>query len=109
MRPCDLASNFSEGVLQRLNAAGFDIYSSLASKLDEFKAIIGIDCSFGGSPEESVSNAMGFWLCQDYFRLIPPTWRAFLKLLADLDLRELSQQIEMYLTSTSSCKCHLAC
>ena len=81
--------------------AGFSLYSLLADQLSKFKETVGISSSDGLF---FPVNVIIHWLNHHESLKKKPTWRALLDVLKELDLSELSQQIEMYLSSFSSGK-----
>ena len=91
--PYDRDSRFSMGALSRLEAAGIPVLTSL-EKVDEEKlsAVIGVHPSDFDVLEE--------WASGEITGTRPPIWRTLYEVLRELDLEELIQEIEEYL----SCK-----
>ncbi len=112
--PYDPTGEFSEAALQRLNAAGFDIFTPLLEKHDEFIKAIGISDMYlldslkydfeRGALDTFMSNAIHCWVSRRDEACRPPTWRSLLDLLKELGLGELSQQIGDYLSNNGMIK-----
>ena len=91
--------DLTKAALHRLYRAGFNLNTLLADVYWEFSSAIGIpDVRDECSPEKTMVNAFDHWLSKGDKLRKPPTWRAFLDVLTDLGLGELSQQIEEYLS-----------
>ena len=83
-------SQFSMSSLSRLEATGIEIFTSLNDLQTELEDILGVNKSW------SVSRAISEWVLGRSRNA--PTWRTLLDILRQLDLVELSQQIEDYLS-----------
>ena len=83
-------SHFSMNALDRLEATGIKIVTSLYGLHTKLVDILGVDKSW------SVSYVINKWMSGRSHR--PSTWRTLLDILKKLDLVELSQQIEDYLS-----------
>ena len=81
---------FSVSSLSRLEATGIQIVASLNDLRRELEDILGVD-KFG-----SAGEVISEWVSGRSRH--PPTWRALHDILRELDLVELSQQIEDYLS-----------
>ena len=90
MSPYNPDSHFSMNSLDRLMATGMDIFKLLYDVLAELKDIFGLGKLW------SVSEVLNGWVSGR--SRYPPTWRTLLDILRKLDLVELSQQIEDYLS-----------
>lgn len=87
--PYDPDSQFSRSALSRLEAARIPVLSSLA-KIDGEQLEKTIGLSIG-----DYDDTLDRWIesCN------PPTWKSLYDVLKELDLEELSEQIEEYLGS----------
>ena len=84
----------SEGALLALELVGVPVLSSLPMEKDkQLAAAIGAQYT-------SDSEVLEEWLSGGISSTLPPTWRSLYEVLRELDMEELSQQIEEYL----SCK-----
>ena len=88
--PYNPDSQFTIKALSRLEATGIKIDTSLYGLHTKLVDILGVDKSL------SVSEAISEWVSGRSHH--PPTWRRLLDVLRKLDLVELSQQIEDYLS-----------
>ena len=91
MSPYEPDSQFSMNSLDRLEATGIQIFTSLCNLRTELVDILGVDKLL------SISRVISEWVSGKSSH--PPTWRTLLSILRKLDLGELSQQIEDYLSS----------
>ena len=94
MSQYDPDCRFSWSSLSRLEAAGIPVVTSLAEKQKRLVAAIGVTC------DGSVEDVTRKWLEKK-----KPTWRLLYDMLKKLDLEELSEQIEDYLSCEFSHLC----
>ena len=94
-----LNSEFTASTLQRLQNAGFDFVPPL---LDHYKfkkkvpdRVLILTNLRIAEPEEPLVIMVNSWL--EHVGK-PPTWRSLLEVLQELGLREMSHQIEKYLS-----------
>ena len=93
--PYDPDSQFSKGALSKLEAAGIPVLTSLENVGKELAAAI-------GSHYTSDCNVLlEEWASEEISSTRPPTWRSLYEVMRELDLEELSQEIEEYLSCES--------
>ena len=88
MSAYDSDIQFSNGALSRLEEAGIPVLEKVDEKL---AAAIGV---------RNTSKVLEKWASEEFLSTHPPTWRSLYEVMRELDLEELSQEIEEYL----SCK-----
>ena len=88
MSAYDSDIQFSNGALSRLEEAGIPVLEKVDEKL---AAAIGV---------RNTSKVLEKWASEEFLSTRPPTWRSLYEVMRELDLEELSQEIEEYL----SCK-----
>ena len=93
MSAYDPDSQFSKGGLCRLEAAGIPVMTSLEKVGKKVAAAIGVHYN----PYFNV-NILEEWASMEMTSTRPPTWRTLYEVLRELDLEELSQEIEEYLS-----------
>ena len=93
MSPYNPDGQFSKSALSRLEDTGLQIVSSLDNVCTELKDILGLNKLL------IVREVISEWVSGRSHH--PPTWRTLLDILRKLDLVELSQQIEDYLSGDS--------
>ena len=98
--------------LYRLEDAGIQVVTALASKYQELTTAARISLDKvsqteynHSSPEECAEVVIRQWLLGGSPSL-SPTWRSLYKVLGDLDLGDVCQQIVEYLTSKWMCQCY---
>ena len=79
-------SQFSKGALSRLEAAGIPVLTSLEKVDEKLAAAIGA---------QNTSKVLKKWASGEFLSTRPPTWYEVMR---ELDLEELSQEIEEYLS-----------
>ena len=82
-------SQFSKGALSRLEAAGIPVLTSLEKVDEKLAAAIGV---------QNTSKVLKKWASGEFLSTRPPTWRTLYEVMRELDLEELSQEIEEYLS-----------
>ena len=91
--PYDPDSEFSMNSLCRLEeGAGIKIVTTLAEIAAQLAAVLGVELRRG---EEQVEMVIGKW--ESGQSKHPITWRSLLDILKELDLEDLSQEIENYM------------
>ena len=90
MSPYNPDSQFSMSALSRLEVTGVGIFSSLNDLHTELADILSLDKLL------SLREVISKWVSGRSRH--PPTWRTLHDILRNLDLVELSQQIEDYLS-----------
>ena len=91
MSPYDPNSRFSMNSLSRLEeGAGIKIVTSLAEVPAQLAAVLGME-----GEEQEVEIVIGKW--ESGQSQHPITWRSLLDVLKELDLEDLSQEIEDYM------------
>ena len=94
MSPYDPDSRFSMNSLSRLEGgAGIKIVTSLAEIPAQLAAVLGVRLMAG--EEQEVEIVIGKW--ESGQSQHPITWRSLLDILKELDLKDLSQEIEDYM------------
>ena len=94
MSPYDPDSRFSMNSLSRLEGvAGIKIVTSLAEIPAQLAAVLGVSLMAG--EEQQVEIVIGKW--ESGQSQHPITWRSLLDILKELDLEDLSQEIEDYM------------
>ena len=92
--PYDPDSRFSMNSLSRLEeGAGIKIVTSLADIPAQLAAVLGVSLMTG--EEQQMEIVIGKW--ESGQSQHPITWRSLLDLLKELDLEDLSQEIEDYM------------
>lgn len=91
--PYDPDSRFSRSALYKLEAAGMPVVTSLAKVSSEFVRVIGLL-----TQTYTIDEVIELWLNGECRTDLPPTWRSLYGVLRGLDLAELSEQIEHYLS-----------
>ena len=89
----DPDSRFSKGALSRLEAAGIPVLTSL-KKVDKKNLAAAFRVQNTGDVLENWASAGNILSTRDRC----PTWRTLYEVLSELDLEELSQEIEDYLS-----------
>ena len=82
-------SQFSKGALSRLEAAGIPVLTSLEKVDEKLAAAIGA---------QNTSKVLKKWASGEFLSTRPPIWRTLYEVMRELDLEELSQEIEEYLS-----------
>ena len=97
MSPYDPDSRFSRSALYKLEAAGIPVMASLAKVSGEFVRVVGLL-----TQTYTTDKVIDLWLNGESKTDLPPTWRSLYGVLRGLDLVELSEQIELYLSGRYS-------
>ena len=94
--PYDPDSQFSEDALSRLEAAGIPVLTSVWEEDKELQVAMATD--IGHQLEDPSCELLEMIVYRKLSRTRPPTWRSLHEVLRKLDLEELSQEIEEYLS-----------